>query len=99
MASQPHFKKVFILDFENNNPGDCGNCSGSGYLYIFAVTEGPYQSPTAPYRADGKVSKWFDNKWWVGNTLSFQCPDCKGLGRAGIQEPATHEITIPRLFQ
>jgi hypothetical protein len=23
---------------------------------------------------------WHNGKWWVGNTASFTCPDCKGLG-------------------
>ncbi len=78
-ASMPGVKKAFLLDFDGTNNGGCDNCGGMGYLYLFIATEGPFQSPGAPYRED-KSSHWYDGKWWIGTSSAFMCPNCHGLG-------------------
>ena len=71
-------KKSFLSDIASNNPADCRNCGGMGILILFVATDGPFNSPASPYRSDGKVSKWYDGKWWVGESHSFTCPECGG---------------------
>jgi hypothetical protein len=74
-------KIYFLMDLTDRGPENaCQNCGGLGVFHVFGATEGPFQTTTAPYRADGKVSKWHDGRWYVGNTVCFTCPDCKGLG-------------------
>ena len=81
-------KHAFLLECTDPGPqNSCKNCDGLGYHAVFIATEGPYQTPSAPYRGDGKVSKWHDNKWWVGNTVCFTCPNCKGLGYIEVKAP------------
>jgi hypothetical protein len=76
----PSVKLALLLEFVRYRPQDCENCSGVGYIHAFLATEGPFEKPGNPYRGDGKVSKWHNNHWWVGTTVSFVCPDCGGLG-------------------
>lgn len=73
-------KLAFLSDIQPLRTGDCPNCGGMGNFYLFIAAEGPYREPGNPYRSDHKSSKWYDGKWWVGDTHSFQCPDCKGSG-------------------
>lgn len=68
-------KAVFIGVLESPNPTDCRNCGGAGVMSMFLATEGPYNSPAAPY--SGKSSHWYDGKWWVGNTITAPCPVCE----------------------
>lgn len=91
-TSDPMLKKVLLLEYIQAHKDDCDNCGGMGRLYVFAATEGPYQSPAAPYRGDGKVSKWHDGKWWVGATASFTCPVCGGLGYVETGKPRQYTI-------
>lgn len=97
VIEQPTVKAAFISDIQPKLETDCPNCGGLGTLMVFLATEGPFQTPAAAYRADGKCSKWNDNKWWVGNTYSFSCPDCGGLGSIprpkGRTVPIQSEIT------
>lgn len=74
-------KECFLSDIQSVNPNDCQNCGGMGVFILFIADEGPYFQPANPYRSDGKTSKWYNDHWWVGKSHSFQCPDCKGLGR------------------
>ena len=80
LIKQDTVKAAFLSNIESKLPNDCQNCGGFGVLVVFIATEGPYQSPAAPYRADNKTSHWHDDKWWVGSSYSFPCPDCAGLG-------------------
>lgn len=83
-ATDPLVKRVFVIEHRPEGLNDCLNCGGTGFLYLFLATEGPYQTPGAAY---SKVSKWFDGAWWCApsndnnyGTVSFKCPDCHGLG-------------------
>jgi len=71
-------KMSFFSDIVSPSGSDCENCGGMGVLILFIADEGPYSFPGAPYRGYGKTSKWYDGKWWLGNSNSFTCPDCKG---------------------
>ena len=71
--------KAMFLEIAACGPNDCANCGGNGRMYAFDVSGGPYMSASG-LRSDGKVSKWADNRWWVGNTVSYVCPDCLGMG-------------------
>lgn len=74
-------KECFLSDIQPTNPYDCKNCGGMGIFILFIADEGPYLQPANPYRSDGKTSKWYNDRWWVGKSHSFRCPDCKGEGR------------------
>ena len=91
------YKMTFFLDYHADGHDDCPNCGGLGFLYLFCATDGPYETPAAAYRKDGRVSKWHDGKWWVGNTEGFRCRDCDGLGLTRVAKtftyPIQHEIT------
>lgn len=69
----PAIKKFWVSDNPAVRPGDCENCGGAGYLYLFASTAGPF---TSPGQGAGIISKWYDEKWWIGTTVSFICPVC-----------------------
>lgn len=73
-------KMSFLSDCQPINPNDCINCGGMGVFVLFIATEGPYRQPANPYRKDEKTSKWYNGNWWVGESHSFVCPDCKGQG-------------------
>lgn len=94
LMTQPTVKAAFVSDIKPKLPDDCGNCGGFGVLCVFIATEGPYRTPAAPYRGDNKTSHWHDNKWWVGQTYSFPCPDCNGLGC--VERKHTKAVPIQR---
>ena len=84
-------KKSFFSEVQAG-PGDCLNCGGLGSLVLFVASEGPYPTPAAPYRGDGKVSKFYDGKWWIGNSHSFVCPECNGLGKTGYKQAGFKQV-------
>ncbi len=96
LMNQDTVKAAFVSDITSKLPNDCKNCGGFGVLVVFIATEGPYNTPAAPYRGDNKTSHWHDNKWWVGSSYSFPCPDCKGFGQIEVKQtkqvPVQHEI-------
>lgn len=83
LVSNRNVKEAFISVIEPVSPKDCQNCGGAEVFALFLATDGPYQSPGAPYRGDGKTSHWDETikKWWVGNTYTFPCPVCIREGR------------------
>lgn len=78
MCNRGYVKAAFISDIQATNPYDCINCGGVGKLYLFVAAEGPYQSPSGNL---GKISKWFDSAWWIGENYVDICPVCKGSGK------------------
>ena len=88
-------KKAFVTVVDPISGNDCRNCGGVGRLSLFCAMEGPYQSPSNPYRTipalnDAKqpiehsLSNHFDDElglWWSGTVYTFECPDCNGVGK------------------
>ena len=95
-ASQNGMKLILFSDIVPSGLQDCINCGGIGFFNVFFATEGPYQQPAAPYRSDGKISHWHNDRWWVGKSYNFTCPDCQGEGMTNIpREPARYEPSEP----
>lgn len=69
----PEVKRAWVSENASPNPKDCQNCGGQGYLYLFLATGGPFNSPGS---GKGLTSKCHDGKWWIGKTMSFECPSC-----------------------
>ena len=74
-------KLVLFTDNPSNDFMDCENCGGLGFFNVFLATEGPFEQPGFPYRKDMKISHWYNDRWWVGKSYNFTCPDCKGERR------------------
>ena len=97
-AAQVTGKVKLILFSDPDTPNltrDCHNCCGLGFFHVFIASEGPYQLPAAPY--SGLVSHWHDRKWWVGQSYSFKCPKCEGLGyiRENVKSVPVQQFTVP----
>ena len=91
LARNPKVKKAIVLEYAQE-PGQCENCGGIGFLSFFLATIGPLESP-----AEGRfVSKFHDGKWWAApgyiepakdsektnmrfGTVSVKCPKCNGI--------------------
>lgn len=91
LARNPKVKKAIVLEYAQE-PGQCENCGGIGFLSFFLATIGPLESP-----AEGRfVSKFHDGKWWSApgyiepakdsektnmrfGTVSVKCPKCNGI--------------------
>jgi hypothetical protein len=67
----PATRACFISDIPPLRKGECPNCSGAGFLYIFVATSGPFREPS-----QNKINHW-DNGWWVGKTYQGLCPVCQ----------------------
>lgn len=108
LARNPKVKKAIVLEYAQE-PGQCENCGGIGFLSFFLATIGPLESP-----AEGRfVSKFHDGKWWSApgyiepakdsektnmrfGTVSVVCPVCRGVRRIIQAEyiPMPEEVRI-----
>lgn len=80
-------KAAFVTDRMPAKVGGCENCGGWGFFATFIATDGPFDSPTDGHYDKAtssftKVNHFYDNKWWVGTTISARCPVCKGIPRS-----------------
>lgn len=94
MATQANFKLILFSDPAVTHEMDCTNCGGLGFFNVFFADEGPYLEPAAPYRSDGKVSHWHDERWFVGKSYCFTCPDCNGEGRFGAARLPRKKVEV-----
>jgi hypothetical protein len=74
----PCVKMAWVNEPDTRDKTKCQNCGGEGYLFLFLATEGPFDNKPQ------KVSKWYEGKWWVGETLSFFCPVCAVYDTGGM---------------
>jgi hypothetical protein len=68
----------------------CRNCGGSGILYLFCVTGGPFESAPigkiSTIDGDGKkitvdiIAHWQAGHWYSGINQAAECPICNGSG-------------------
>lgn len=108
LARNPKVKKAVILEYAQE-PGQCSNCGGIGFMSFFLATLGPLDSP-----AEGRfLSKFHDGKWWCApayiepakdsektnmrfGTVSVVCPVCKGIRKiiTPVYIPMPEEVRI-----
>ena len=101
MARNPQVKKAILLEYPQE-PGQCENCGGIGFISYFLATMGPFDSPGS----GSLVSKFHDGKWWCApgfiepsrdknktnmkfGTVSDTCPICHGL------RSSSHPVYVP----
>jgi hypothetical protein len=73
ILKDPATKAAFVSDYDGTNGNVCQNCGGSGYVYIFVATAGPFKvCPTGAKI----ITHWDGMHYWIGETFSFCCPVC-----------------------
>lgn len=91
VATNPSAKLILFSDLPTADVFDCENCGGMGFFNVFVATDGPFQEPMNPYNGTGedhKTSHWYNDRWWIGKSYNFNCPDCKGDGQKHFQMQA-----------
>lgn len=76
----PANRKYFGMVNPVGTPGDCQNCGGLRFMYVFVSHGGPYTVPPDPPK-DTHL-RFIDGSWYFGHTESDPCPVCNGVYKA-----------------
>ena len=67
----------------------CGNCDGTGTMYLTVFVGGPYATP-----AQKKHVTWHEGMWYEQDNIGFVCPDCNGTGLFSRQAPRPAPVSL-----
>lgn len=77
-TKKPAFVTAYV---KSNNPDDCPNCQGIGFVMVKFCKSGPFFTPAA----GTSVITWYEGSerfgagWYiVEKTQGFPCPKCEG---------------------